>query len=337
MKFTILIPHWKTGKMSAYSIAQLLKFKGKHNLDIVVIDNNAGDGSAHYLDPFLDHITIVDYPIDKMQSHGIAFDYVLPHIKTDYFITIESDSFPTQEGWLDAFEKLILIKIDTAGSVLQLSGGEYLHPCGTLYKTDNWWEAKKFCDEIPYDYYPNMAIKDGFDCHLMVHHSIRDKFLFEPEEYLDLAPKYKPYDPKYAESKRRWYEPTRGPFHNGMGAREEDIHTYGLRTIESDSDLIDLKYAKKLVRRIGYEPGQYFSYWHKLKNKNIAIIPTETKWINDIPGTQQLYTMNAFGFKHLWAGSAHLDMKGTSMNDVYELKHHEIENLYNSMPREYKI
>jgi len=52
MKFTILLPHYKTGKMTAYTIAQFLKHKGKHDIEILVVDNNAGDGSIEYLSPF---------------------------------------------------------------------------------------------------------------------------------------------------------------------------------------------------------------------------------------------------------------------------------------------
>ena len=335
MKFTILIPHWTTGKMTAYSIAQLLKYEGKHEMDIVVVDNKAGDGSAQYLSPFLYDITIMDYPIDRLQSHGIAFDYVLPHIKTDFFITMESDSFPTEENWLDEYEKLATHGYDLAGSKLQLSGGEYIHPCGAMYKTDSWWEAKKFCDEIEYDYFPNMATKEGFDCHLMVHESVRDNFLEDPEEYLDLSKQYKPYIRSLAEAKREWYSPTRGPFHNGMGAREESIHSYGSRTMETDASLISLRGAKKLIRRIGYEPGQWFSYWHKMAGKKIFDIVTGTKWINDLPGRQQEYTINAYGFKHIWGVSAWKD--GDPNHEFAKIKQPIPDLLYSTLPSHQKI
>ena len=42
MKITALIPHYKTGKMTAYSIAKLLEHKGEHDLKIVVIDKHTG-------------------------------------------------------------------------------------------------------------------------------------------------------------------------------------------------------------------------------------------------------------------------------------------------------
>jgi len=87
MKISILIPHYCTGKMTAYTVAQLLKYKGNHELDIIVIDNKP-DGSIKYLDPFLEHLTIVEFPDDRTQSHGAAFDYVVPNIKTPYFLWV---------------------------------------------------------------------------------------------------------------------------------------------------------------------------------------------------------------------------------------------------------
>lgn len=335
MQITILVPHWETGKMTAYAVSQLLKFKGSHDLDIVVIDNHEGDGSTKYLDPFIEHVTIVAYPSNLMQSHGIAFDYVLPHIRTNYFITIESDSFPTKEGWLDYYEDLIHKGYESAGSLLKLSGGSYMHPCGALYKKSNWLEAKKYCDAIPYAYFPNMAPNEGFDCHLMVHNLVLDKFLDAPEDYIDISNKYKPYTKELALEKLEWYKPTRGPFHNGMGFTEESVRSYGIRSIGTDAAYTNLNGAKKLIRRIGFEPGQWLSYWQEWAEKRIFYIPTETKWINDKIGYQQEYTIMENGFKHLWGVSAYKDVD--PQNEVAKIKQALPEQLYATLPLHQKI
>ena len=44
-RISIILPHYKTWKMSFYAIHQLLKCKGPYQLDIYVVDNNAGDGT----------------------------------------------------------------------------------------------------------------------------------------------------------------------------------------------------------------------------------------------------------------------------------------------------
>jgi hypothetical protein len=332
LKFSILIPHWREWRTTYYAITKLIEFKGKHEVDIVVIDNSAGDGSAANLDPLLKHITIVDYPKDRLQSHGVSFDYVLPAIKNEHIITIETDSHPTQDNWLDYYESLIEKGYDCAGSLLKLSGGEYVHPCGMYFKRSNWAEAMEFVKKIPYSYFPNMSWKQGFDCHLMVHESIFDGFVKSPDDYVELAKDYKPYTPMKATETLLHYEPVgKGVFHNGMGNRQESINTFHMRTVESESPTMHFDGKMKLINRIGAEPGQFFSWWHEYAGKKTFHIPTDIKWINGRENRQQEYTLMENGFTHIWAGSAYLSMKDTDMHDVYEFKKNQIEQLYKSI------
>jgi len=336
MKFSILIPHWKTGKISAYSVAQLLKFKGKHEIDIVVVDNNSGDGSIEYLEPFMKEITIIDYPKDKCQSHGLAFDYILPLVQTEYFITIESDSFPTQDNWLDYYEKIIENGYDCAGSLLKLSAGEYLHPCGALYKKSVWQEAKDFVEKIPYAYFSNMSHIGTFDYHLMVHDDIFDDFVKNPDDYVELAQNYKPYTPLKAIDKLEYYSPVgKGVFHNGIGDRQEHLDTFHLRTIESEKETIFINEKHKLINRIGCEPGQYFSWWMAAMNKKMFFIPTETKWLPGRENQNQEYTIMCNGFKHLWGISAYRD--GDPSDPVVREKQMMPEILYATLPDNQKM
>lgn len=335
MTISILIPHWKTGMMTAYSISQLLKYKGKHEIEILVIDNNAGDGSVEYLKPFSKQIKYQAYPKDQLQSHGIAFDYILPYVKTDWFITIESDSFPTQDNWLDYYEDLINKGYDGAGSLLQLSGGEYMHPCGALYNKKIWQEAKRYCNDVQFAYFPNMSVHTGFDCHLMIHKDIVEDVLNSPYDYIELAHNYKGNSRIEIINKMMYYSPVVAPFHNGMGMTNESLKTYGFRNIESEVPAILLKDKPKLINRIGYEPGQWFTYWQLAMNKNLFFIPTETKWIDGKPGTQQEYTLMGNGFKHIWGVSAYKDVDPE--DKIAKIKQAIPEQLYNSLPENQKI
>lgn len=337
MKFSILIPHYKSGKTTSHALSQLLKYKGKHDIEIFIVNNNSTDKSFKYLESFGNAFYFINYPLAKLQSHGIAFDFVMPYVKTEWVISIESDSFPTKEDWLDYYEDLINKGYDCGGSLLSLSGGEYLHPAGMLFKKSTWEEAKEFCDKTPYFYYPNMAMKEGFACHTMVHMDINEEFLKNPEDYIELADGYKPYYASLAMQKGEYYSPTVGPMHNGMGGNQESIHTYGRRCAATDVSTILLEKAQKIVKRIGYEPGQFFYYYQLAKGKKIFNIPTETKWLPNRENQQQEYTIMENGFKHIWAGSSYLDMKGTDQNDVYEFKKNQIEELYNSLPEHQKI
>lgn len=339
MNFSILIPHFRQGQITAYAISQLLKYKGKHEVEIIVIDNSIGHDSYKYLEPLKEHFTYLAYPSHLIQSHGNAFNYALElgYVSNEYFITIESDSFPTKDNWLNYYEYLINEGFDCAGSILSLSGGSYLHPCGTMYRKSIWAEAKKYCDEIEYSYFPNMSNREGFDCHLMVHNSVVDSFLNCPDDYIELAKNYKGLSKEEMIAKMEYYKPIVAPFHNGMGTRQESVKTYGSRNTESEPQTILLNNKQKLINRIGYEPGQWFYFYQVAVGKKIAAIPTEIKWMKNRGAQQQEYTLMENGFKHLWAGSSYLDMKNTGLNDVYEFKKNQIEGLYNSLPDNQKI
>lgn len=332
MIFTILIPHWKEWRTTYVAISKLIEFKGKHEIDIVVIDNNSGDGSIENLDPLLKYITVFDYPKDRLQSHGVSFDFILPHVKNENIITIETDSLPTKNNWLGYYEDKINEGFDCVGSLLTLSGGTYVHPCGMYFKKSNWEECKSFVDKIPYSYFPNMSWKLGFDSHLMVHDSIFDEFIKSPDDYVELANGYKPYTPLKATEKLLYYEPIgKGVFHNGMGNKQESIDTFHLRTVESESPSMEFDGKMKLINRIGAEPGQMFAWWHEYAEKKTFHVPTEIKWLPNREARQQEYTRMENGFTHLWCGSSYLGLKGTWLNDVYEFKNNQIEKLFKSI------
>ena len=340
MRFTILIPHFKAGKMTAYAVSQFLKCRGRHDVKIVIIDNSPTDGSARYLEPFRDSISYHKYPEGKLQSHGIAFDYALKNglVEDEYFITAESDSFPTDPNWLDYYEKIAKDGVDCAGSVMRLSGGTYLHPAGAMYRREVWEKAYDYASKIPYAYFPNMAAKEGFDCHLMVKKSFVNDFLKDPEKFVELAEGYKPYSEGKALERLAGYDPVgSGVFHNGMGSLQESIHTYGQRSLfmGGPEDALITDRGNTFIHRIGYEPGQYFCYWIAANDYLMRAIPTEVKWLPGKENQQQEYTINSAGFKHIWGVSAYHDV--SKENSVAAIKQDAPEKLYETLPNELKI
>ena len=338
MNISILVPHFKEGRATAYAISQLLKYKGKHDVEIIVIDNS-NDSSVDYLFPFRGQVQYMPYKEGKLQSHGVAFDYALSLnlVDTEYFITMESDSFPTKDNWLDSYERLIDNGFDSAGSLLKLSGGQYVHPAGALYKKSIWQECKDYCDKIPYDYFPNMGMKEGFACHVMLRKDKTEQIVKEAGDYMELAEGYIGISPEQIMAKAEYYSPTKNPFHNGMGTLQESIKTYGFRDVNSGKIDVLIDDKQPIVYRIGYEPGQFICYWQLAMNKKIALIPTELKWMPNRGGQQQEYTLMDNGFKHIWCGSSYLGMAGGEINDVYEFKKNQIERLYDSLPENQKI
>lgn len=338
MKFSIILCHYKTGKMTAYTIAQILKYKGDHEIEILVCDNNAGDGSIEYLKPFIMDVVIISYPNDKLQSHGIGYDVLFEHAHNEWVITLESDSFPVKEGWLNYYARLINGGFDGATSLLQLSGGQYGHPAGALYRRSAWVEAWKYCHyQTNYYYFPNIAMKDSFASHLMVHNDIIKTFLASPEEYIELSSSYKPYSTHLAEKKMWHYQPVVGPMHNGMGRLQESVRTYGGRNPETEVPNVLLDDRAKIIYRVGYEPGQWFYYWMLAKGYKVFHIPTETKWMPGKEAQQQEYTLTENGVKHLWAISAYHDYTPESEKDTAKYKQSIPDQLYDTLPEHQKI
>ena len=337
MKFSIILCHYKTGMMTAFTVSQILKYKGNHEVEILICDNNAGDGSIEYLKPFMSDVVVHSYPKDKLQSHGIGYDVLFEYAHNEWVIALESDSFPIKEDWLNYYARLINSGYDGAVSLLQLSGGQYGHPAGGLYRRSIWVEAYNYYREIEYSYFPNVAMKDTFSSHLMVHNSILTEFLNSPEDYVELSESYKPYSILKAQQKLDYYSPTVGPMHSGLGRLQESVKTYGARNPETEIPNIILDNRAKIIYRVGYEPGQAHYYWQIAKGYNIFHIPTETKWMPGKEAQQQEYTLNEAGVKHLWAISAYHDYTPEVEKDVALFKQSIPDQLYNSLPEHQKI
>lgn len=342
MRISILLPHYKTWKMSFYAIHQLLKCKGRHQLDIYVVDNNAGDGTADNLRFFGDKIHIVPYPADKMQSHGIAYDWIIPYLRTEIFATIESDSFPTKEDgeWLDYIDLLEKDGYSSGGSLLDLSGGNFVHTAGAFYKKSIWQQCKRYVDEVQYAYLPDIAMKEGHPCHLMIHESVWEQFLTNAKDLITLSAEYQNKSPAYLASKRRRYEAIgRGVFHNCIGNSDESYYTYAQRhaSIEGDRNNILQDNKKPLIWRLGMEPGQYLCYWLLANGHNVYEIPTETIWMPGRENQQQERTVMCNGFTHLWAVTAYSDATDPTLKDIIDYKKNLMEELYLSIPANQRI
>ncbi|PWT75783.1 MAG: hypothetical protein C5B59_07985 [Bacteroidetes bacterium] len=341
MRFTILVPHYKAGKITAHCLSKIHKYKGKHDIRVIVIDNNPGDGSIAYLRPFPHDL--ISYPKDKLQSHGIAFDYAMDHVDTEWFITPESDSFPTHEGWLDYYERLIKEGYDGGGSLLKLSGGTYVHPCGALYKTADWKAAKRYCDdEQPYIYFPNMAMREGFACHTMIRTDKVEKIISSMDDYFDVAEDYKGKTREQIMDRANHYFPCTQPFHNGMGHLNESIKSYGDRDMNLGPIDVMLKKNMQLVYRIGYEPGQWLSYWLKATGRKIFYVPTQIQWMPGREMQQQAFTSMENGFTHIWGVSSYYDKFKTQdeteeFGDVITEKRNFMNRLYAELPIEEQI
>ena len=340
MRFTILLPHYKTGKMTAAAVYKFLEHKGNHDIDLIIINNSYPDSSINYIldTPLADQVRVVNYPEGILQSHGIAFDYVVPDIETEYFITVESDSFPTKDNWLDYYENLINQGFDAAGSLLQLSGGQYMHPAGALYRKSIWEDAKEYVESVPYKYLPGAVLRENHAGHLMVRDDKFVEFCENPSAFdVELSGGYKQLSSEEIAKKAEEYKPACGPFHDGRGNLDESVRSYGQRSISKDPLNIRINDPKELIYRIGYEPGQFFCYYMLVTGRQLFYIPTEVQWMNKRTNEQQSYTLMENGFKHLWGVTAYSTVPDRSdLQDILDEKKNAEENLYNALPEEFK-
>ncbi len=122
-----------------------------------------------------------------------------------------------------------------------------------------------------------------------------------------------------------------------MGGNQESIRTYGERTFGNDVPHIILSGKQKLVNRIGFEPGQWFSYWMTAMSKKVAAIDAEIKWMEGRENQQQEHTINVFGVKHIWAISSYTERGSKDVEDIYEAKRRIPNELYETLPQELKI
>lgn len=338
MTISVLIPHFRS-KIISYSIWKILQHKGNHDVEIVVVDNSFPDKSIEYVKIFGDAVRIIKPDTTRESSHGTAFNMAIPTIANDFFLCLESDAFPVKDGFLDYYERLINEGYDMAAPLLKLSGGTFFHPTGSLYSKKIWQEAQAYIDNISYTYFSNMMMIHGeFDYHLMIRNDWLEKVLDSPDDFFDLANGYKGKTKEEIKQKGEYYSSIgKGVMHNGIGSNQENIHTYGKRNVYDEAQYAILDNRQVLIRRVGEEPGQYFSAWAVANGKKIYSIPEQTKWLPGKENQQQQYTILESGIVHAWAGSAYLSMKDTAAHDVYEYKQKQIDDLYDSLPNEYKL
>lgn len=316
MKTTILLPHYKTREMTAYTVSKILACRGRHEANIIVIDNGNGDGVNGI--PRHPDVQVITYPTHLLQTHGVAFDYALktvPHLIEECFITVESDSFPVDSTWLDHYEDYKNLGFDIAGSRMKLSGGTYIHPAGCMYRKSNWLEAMR--DVMRYkanDYH-------FYESLIPPCYHVMRKGLIDGDEA--------------AEAKRVRFLPiSEGVFHNGMGFQNEDVSTYGQRTPATEAHSILPRDGDEQYLRVMYEPGQWFSYWHYVKCKNIKEVPTEIRWLEGRPDQNQEYTLMENGLKHLWGITAYSTCETTDPEilKVIEFKKKQAEEVIGKAP-----
>ncbi len=105
-KVTILVPNYKTLKLTQLCLQLIRKHTPKNLAKIIVIDNNSQDDSLKYLRslPWIDLIERSDAQLNienPTRPHAEALDLGLAQVRTPYVLSIHTDTLVRHDQWLD--------------------------------------------------------------------------------------------------------------------------------------------------------------------------------------------------------------------------------------------
>ena len=99
---TICVVNYKTEELTRLTLRSIRKFT-EAPYEVVVVDNNSGDSSLEYLRS-LKWITLIERTGEDIPkggwAHGTALNLALKECKSEYFMTMHSDTFVRRHGWL---------------------------------------------------------------------------------------------------------------------------------------------------------------------------------------------------------------------------------------------
>lgn len=103
---SICIPHWQVQKYMTLCLRSLRKYSRMEEIEIIVVDNGSKDESVEYLRG-LDWIRLVERPEEVHTNWPLnvftAWDRGLQEARGQYYLTMHSDVFIREAGWLKPF------------------------------------------------------------------------------------------------------------------------------------------------------------------------------------------------------------------------------------------
>ncbi|MBI3866285.1 MAG: glycosyltransferase family 2 protein [Planctomycetia bacterium] len=105
-RISICIPHWQVRDMMSICLRSIRKHSRKYDLEVIVVDNGSRDDSLDYLRS-LPWIRLIERPSESVTNWPAnvftAWDAGIRACTGELFVTMHSDVFVRQDGWLDPF------------------------------------------------------------------------------------------------------------------------------------------------------------------------------------------------------------------------------------------
>lgn len=115
---SILVPNFRTPEITRICMRLLRKFTDPSRAHVIAIDNGSNDESVAYLRS-LKWIELIERPRatddTPSLSHSRALDLALEEVKTPYVLSIHTDTFVKDAGWLDILLSPFEAAPDVAG------------------------------------------------------------------------------------------------------------------------------------------------------------------------------------------------------------------------------
>lgn len=87
---SIIIVNWKVRDLLEQCLDSIFKYRGDYNIEVFVIDNNSGDGSAEMVRRSYPQVNLI--ALDKNIGFGSANNIAIERVKADYIFLLNPDS-----------------------------------------------------------------------------------------------------------------------------------------------------------------------------------------------------------------------------------------------------
>lgn len=323
-KLTITLPHFRAGRWTAIAIHALAAYGVPVPCEIILVDNSPGC-------PSIKAITETDLaktpglkivsgdPNFTAHGQGYSIGYRNADPESTHVFCMETDSFPTRSGWFDEWVKASA-SYDLVGPEMKMGAGTYIHPAGALY-TRELIEAAKAWQSAHFEWLfcpgAGQTLKTSDKaCHVVAHNT----WLAERAIPADLR-----------EAIELWKKA--GPFQEMRCFDEEGFDDYMHRKGITNLEPIG---GQETYNKIGFEAGQFLSYFAEKRGFRVLRAPTEVSWMSGKQGQQAAFSRVFGGFLHVWAGSVSSIPNGLA-DDVRDFKVKQCAEYFAQLPESLRV
>lgn len=316
-KVSIIFSHWRTFRWTPITVHFFKKYQWPFEWELLIANNSPDCPSIKAITetPLGEGVKIIEGETD-FPSHGRGNELCLEHIspETTHVFFTESDAFPIQDNWANAYIKEAA-NFDLIGPEIPQGSGRYIHPAGSLYSIEIFKRMREWQDGIKdWLFCSDAAIELGTSDR--PYHVVCHKDFFESKNPSDsLRRKVELWSRSGVMQEMR-------SFDSG-----DTFDNYMLRTGVTNWKPEE---GKQFYNRIGWEAGQLAAYFAQSHGFRCLKAPTHIEWMPGMAGQQAAYSDVFGGFRHVWCGSS--SFSPAIAPNVREYKMGVMNHWFNQLP-----